>query len=114
MFEYLSGLIDRFLALPPEKKAWMAVGFCGNLLFFSRFMVQWIASERKKQSVIPLAFWYLSLVGSLVLLSYAIHRGDPIFILACGPNALVYIRNLWLINRCKPVPAGQNPEKPSG
>ena len=87
------------------EKAWLAIGFGGQLLFTARFVVQWIVSERKKRSVIPLPFWYLSLVGSLVLLSYAIHTGDPVFILGLSFNSLVYIRNLWLIYR--PGHAGQ-------
>ncbi len=79
------------------EKAWLAIGLGGQLVFTARFVVQWIVSERKKRSVIPVAFWYLSLVGSLVLLSYAIHTGDPVFILGFCLNSLVYIRNLWLI-----------------
>ena len=81
------------------EKAWLAIGFGGQLLFTARFVVQWIASERKKRSVIPVAFWYLSLVGSLVVLSYAIHIRNPVFILGFSLNSLVYIRNLWLIYR---------------
>ena len=81
------------------EKAWLAIGIGGQLLFTARFVVQWIVSERKKRSVIPVAFWYLSLVGSLVVLSYAIYTGDPVFILGFSLNSLVYIRNLWLIYR---------------
>ncbi len=81
------------------EKAWLAIGLSGQLVFTARFVVQWIVSERKKRSVIPVAFWYLSLVGSLVLLSYAIYRRDPVFILGFSLNSLVYIRNLWLIYR---------------
>ena len=109
MIDYLTTMFQQFMAHSPAEKAWTIVGFCGNLLFFSRFVVQWIVSERKKQSVIPLAFWYLSLAGSLVLVTYAIHTRNPIFILACGPNALVYVRNLWLIHRHKPALAGPKP-----
>ena len=79
--------------------AWIVLGLMGNAAFFSRFLVQWLASERARQSVIPRAFWHLSIVGSLLLLTYAIHRRDPIFILAYLPNAFVYIRNLILIRR---------------
>ena len=61
-------------------KLWIVIGFAGQALFFGRFFVQWIASERRKQSVIPRAFWYLSLAGGSVLLVYAIHQRDPVFI----------------------------------
>ncbi len=81
------------------EKAWLAIGLGGQLLFTARFVVQWIASERKKRSVIPVAFWYLSLVGSLVVLSYAIHIRNPVFILGFSLNSVVYIRNLRLIYR---------------
>jgi lipid-A-disaccharide synthase-like uncharacterized protein len=78
---------------------WLAFGLLGNLAFFSRFLVQWIASERARQSYIPISFWYLSLAGSVILLIYAIHRRDPIFTLAYLPNSVVYVRNLVLLRR---------------
>ena len=81
------------------ERAWLAIGIGGQLLFTARFVVQWIVSERQKRSVIPVPFWYLSLGGALVLLSYAIYRRDPVFILGFSLNSLIYIRNLWLIYR---------------
>lgn len=78
---------------------WLAFGFLGNIAFFSRFLVQWIASERAGRSYVPVIFWHLSLVGSIILLVYAVHRKDPIFTLAYLPNSLVYVRNLALIRR---------------
>jgi len=78
---------------------WIVLGLMGNAAFFSRFLVQWLASERARESIIPRSFWYLSILGSLLLLAYAIHKRDPIFILAYLPNAFVYIRNLVLIRR---------------
>ena len=78
---------------------WIAFGLAGNAAFATRFLVQWIASERANKSVVPLAFWYLSIVGSVILLIYAIHRGDPIFTLAYLPNAFVYTRNIVLLRR---------------
>jgi len=78
---------------------WIAFGLLGNAAFFSRFLVQWIASERAGRSLVPVAFWYLSIVGSVILLIYAIHRGDPIFVLAYLPNAFIYTRNLVLVRR---------------
>jgi lipid-A-disaccharide synthase-like uncharacterized protein len=76
---------------------WVVLGLLGNAAFFSRFLVQWIASERAGDSVIPPSFWHLSILGTVILLAYAIHRRDPIFILAYLPNAFVYVRNLMLI-----------------
>ena len=78
---------------------WLAVGLLGQAAFASRFLVQWIASERAGESYVPLSFWYLSIAGSLILLVYAIHRKDPVFVLAYLPNCVVYVRNLMLIRR---------------
>jgi lipid-A-disaccharide synthase-like uncharacterized protein len=78
---------------------WLLLGLTGNALFFSRFLVQWIASERAGRSHVPVAFWWLSIAGSLVLLIYAIHRRDPVFTLAFLPNCVVYVRNLMLIRK---------------
>lgn len=86
--------------LTPEN-VWVAVGFGGQALFFSRFLVQWIATERRRQSVVPTAFWYLSLGGGVVLLSYALWRGDPVFIAGQSFGLLVYSRNLWYVHRQK-------------
>ncbi len=82
-----------------DAPVWIAFGLLGNLCFFSRFLVQWIASERAGRSYIPIAFWYLSVVGSVILLVYAVHRRDPVFTLAYLPNSVVYVRNLMLIRR---------------
>ncbi len=81
------------------QQVWMGVGFIGQAFFLSRFVVQWIATERAKRSVIPLAFWYLSIVGSVVLLAYSIYKRDPVFILGFSLNLLIYSRNLWFIHR---------------
>lgn len=77
---------------------WVMVGLAGQLLFTARFLVQWLASEREKRSVIPIAFWYLSLAGGVVLLSYALWRRDPVFVLGQSIGVLIYIRNLRLIH----------------
>jgi lipid-A-disaccharide synthase-like uncharacterized protein len=78
---------------------WIAVGFLGQAAFSGRFLVQWFASERAGRSVIPLAFWYLSIVGSMLLLTYAISRRDPVFILGQSAGFVVYFRNLLLLCR---------------
>ena len=80
---------------------WLIFGFFGQILFAARFIVQWICSERKKESHIPLAFWYLSIFGGIVLFVYACHRKDPVFILGQSMGLVVYIRNLVLISRSK-------------
>jgi lipid-A-disaccharide synthase-like uncharacterized protein len=90
--------------------AWMAVGFLGQGLFFSRFLVQWIASERRGASVVPVSFWWLSLGGGALLLAYAVHRMDPVFILGQSFGFLVYARNLLLIRGSR----GERPEAARG
>jgi lipid-A-disaccharide synthase-like uncharacterized protein len=80
-------------------RAWLAVGVIGQLLFASRFLVQWIASERRRQSVVPPSFWWLSLGGAALLLAYALYRVDPVFILGQAFGFVVYARNLVLIGR---------------
>ena len=83
----------------PIDRLWVAVGFIGQAVFSARFVVQWIISERSKRSVIPLSFWFLSIAGSLILFTYAVHRRDPVFILGQAGGMVVYVRNLWLILR---------------
>ena len=78
---------------------WLALGLLGQLLFSGRFLVQWIASERLKASVVPRSFWYLSLAGGATLLAYAIFKRDPVFILGQGAGLLIYGRNLRLTYR---------------
>ena len=78
---------------------WLAFGLIAQALFFFRFLIQWLVSERRGMSVIPITFWYLSLGGSLMLLSYAIHIKDPVFILGQATGFIVYLRNLTLIYR---------------
>lgn len=85
----------RFLGL--EWSCLTLLGLLGNAAFSSRFIIQWVASEKRKQSVIPVSFWYWSIAGSLILLVYFIFRRDPVGILACLPNSLIYLRNLNLI-----------------
>jgi lipid-A-disaccharide synthase-like uncharacterized protein len=76
---------------------WIAFGFLGQAAFSARFLVQWLWSERKRESYIPIGFWYFSLLGGLILTVYAIHRRDPVFVVGQGFGLLVYIRNLMLI-----------------
>lgn len=80
---------------------WIAVGFVGQTMFFGRFLVQWIVAERRRESVVPVSFWYLSIAGGIILLAYAVHRRDPVFIAGQALGAVVYVRNLMLIHRRK-------------
>ncbi len=80
---------------------WVAFGFIGQLMFTGRFLVQWIASERARRSVMPVLFWYFSLAGGTMLLAYAIYRGDPVFIMGQSLGVFIYTRNLWLIHADK-------------
>lgn len=80
---------------------WLIVGFTGQAVFTGRFVLQWLYSEFKKRSVIPVGFWYLSIIGSALLLGYAIYREDPVFIIGQSFGFIVYLRNLQLIARHK-------------
>jgi len=84
----------------------MALGFAGQALFSARFVVQWIASEARGRSVVPLAFWYLSLAGGATLLAYAVLRADPVFVVGQGAGLAIYVRNLVLVHRERRAAAG--------
>jgi lipid-A-disaccharide synthase-like uncharacterized protein len=83
---------------------WGLLGFMGQAMFTMRFIVQWIASEKRKQSVIPVTFWYFSLGGGLILSTYAIRRMDPVFIVAYLLNPIIYSKNLYFIYKKKTEP----------
>ena len=88
----------RFLGI--EWHVWKVVGWLGNAVFFSRFVVQWYATEKRKQVVVPSAFWWLSLTGSLLLLAYALfYQKDSVFIFAYAFTWIPYIRNLIIHHR---------------
>jgi lipid-A-disaccharide synthase-like uncharacterized protein len=89
-------LVSRWLTID---HVWLAIGFLGQALFASRFIIQWFRSEMEGRSIIPVAFWYFSLGGGVVLLAYALHKLDPVFILGQGTGLFVYGRNLYLIFR---------------
>ena len=82
---------------------WLVIGFAGQIAFTGRFVLQWLYSEYKKCSVIPTSFWYLSIVGSSLLLAYAIYRQDPVFIAGQAFGSIVYFRNLQLIAKSRSV-----------
>jgi len=82
---------------------WLVQGIIAQGLFSARFLVQWVASERAGKSVVPVVFWHLSIIGTVLLLAYAIYRKDPVFILGQSAGLVVYFRNLYLIRRQKNV-----------
>lgn len=88
--------------------ALVAFGFLGQACFSMRFIIQWIASERKKESVVPIYFWYFSLAGGLMLLTYATLRRDPVFMVGQAAGLLVYARNLYFIwRKSRPIEAAR-------
>lgn len=92
---------------------WILIGFAGQALFMSRFVVQWWASERARRSVVPLAFWYFSVGGGVILLAYAIYKKDPVFISGQALGLIVYARNLYLIFAERSAAGQENGEPPS-
>jgi lipid-A-disaccharide synthase-like uncharacterized protein len=92
--------------------AWLAVGFLAQLMFSMRFLVQWLASERARRSIVPETFWYFSVAGGVLLFAYAIYRMDPVFMLGQGAGLLIYARNIhfiWLGKSRAVPPAGSLP-----
>lgn len=87
------------MALSMPAQVWVMVGLAGQGCFFLRFVVQWLASERAGRSLVPKAFWYLSISGSVIILAYAIWRRDPVFVIGQSTGLFVYVRNLVLIRR---------------
>ena len=92
-------MIDSILSLSRIEIIFLIIGFIGQGLFASRFIVQWIYSEKNKESTIPVVFWYLSIFGGIGLLTYAIFRKDPVIILGQSFGIFIYLRNLILIYR---------------
>ena len=80
-----------------NEQIWIAFGLTGQLLFTARFVVQWLSSEREKRSVVPPSFWYFSIGGASMLLTYAIYKQDIVFILGQSSGMFIYVRNLQLI-----------------
>jgi lipid-A-disaccharide synthase-like uncharacterized protein len=82
-----------------SEMVWIAIGFAGQALFSARFLIQWLSTEKHKRSVIPVAFWYFSIAGGMVLLTYAIYRQDPVFIVGQATGIFIYSRNLYFIHK---------------
>jgi len=94
MNDLISYLHDVFVV---KFDAWVVLGFVAQAFFTMRFVVQWIASERARASVIPVAFWFFSIGGGVLLLVYALYRRDPVFIAGQALGLVVYLRNLYFI-----------------
>ena len=90
---FRSAIMEQIMGDP----VWATTALVGEAIFGGRFVFQWIASEYKKRSHVPPAFWFMSLAGSLILLSYSIHIKNPIFMLAFSLNTFIYLRNIHLI-----------------
>jgi len=88
----------------PAGFLWVTLGFLGQILFTGRMLVQWFVSEREKRSVVPTAFWWMSLVGASMLLVYFVWRKEPIGVLGQATGWFVYLRNLWMIHKAKAQP----------
>lgn len=95
--DFLSKIALWWAQTPGAEKAWLAVGFLAQLMFSMRFIVQWIASEKARRSIVPETFWYFSLIGGAMLLAYAIYRVDPVFILGQAMGLAIYARNIYFI-----------------
>jgi lipid-A-disaccharide synthase-like uncharacterized protein len=80
---------------------WLTIGFLGQALFTARFLVQWLAAEKERDAVVPVAFWWLSLLGGTALLAYAIARHDPVIVVGQSMGLFIYARNLMLIDKAR-------------
>jgi lipid-A-disaccharide synthase-like uncharacterized protein len=101
-FSHIINALNHYIeGMPSIDLVWLFIGLAGQCLFMARFIVQWIHSERHQQSLIPVSFWYLSLLGGLIVLVYGFHKLDPVIILGQLPGTIVYSRNLVLIHRNK-------------
>jgi lipid-A-disaccharide synthase-like uncharacterized protein len=85
---------------------WTLIGLFGQSMFMMRFILQWIASERAKASVMPEVFWYFSLGGGLIVFVYAVHQQDLVFMLGQGLGVFIYLRNIWFIHKRKQAATG--------
>ena len=93
----IDSLLEYFNITSTRDLIWLTVGIVAQLMFSMRFLIQWISSEKARKSVIPVAFWWFSILGGLLLLAYGLYRGEPVIILGQAFGIVVYARNLWLI-----------------
>lgn len=108
----LAKLAAWWASISTTELVWLTVGFVAQLMFSMRFIVQWIASERARRSIVPEMFWYFSVAGGALLLAYAVYRVDPVFILGQASGLFIYARNIHLIWKEKtPVAANSSPSQ---
>ena len=101
----LGGLVHWWETTPTIELVWLTVGLVAQLMFSMRFLIQWIATERARASIIPETFWYFSFFGGILLLAYAIYRLDPVFILGQATGLIIYSRNIYFIWLGKRLPS---------
>lgn len=101
---HVATLVHWWMNTPTTEIVWICIGLGAQLLFSMRFIVQWIATEKARASIIPENFWYFSFFGGLLLLAYACYREDPVFILGQAAGLLIYTRNIYFIWLGKRVP----------
>ena len=102
---YAASLVRWWTTTPTTELIWITIGFIAQFMFSMRFIVQWIASERARTSIVPETFWYFSCFGGLLLLAYAVYRVDPVFIVGQACGLMIYARNLYFIWLGKRVPS---------
>src|SRR3972149_3401864 len=103
-----TNLVHWWLATPTTELIWIGIGLTAQLLFSMRFLVQWVATEKARASIIPETFWYFSFAGGSMLLAYAIYRLDPVFILGQATGLVIYARNIYFIWPGKRAPSPVN------
>ena len=110
-----SNLAQWWNGITTTELVWLAIGFGAQAMFSMRFILQWLASEKARRSVVPDTFWYFSFVGGLMLFIYAVYRMDPVFILGQGSGLFIYARNIYFIRRTRreAAPAMQAAYKPA-
>lgn len=97
----ITSLVNWWANTSSTEIIWLAVGFGAQMMFSMRFLIQWIASEKARASIVPETFWYFSFVGGAMLLVYAIYRVDPVFIMGQATGLLIYSRNIYFIQKNK-------------
>lgn len=108
--QHASGLFSKFLNITsPMGMIWVGVGLLGQVLFTGRMVVQWLASEKQHQSVVPSSFWWMSLIGATMLLVYFVWRKDVVGVLGQSAGWFIYVRNLWLIYETGPLKPADSP-----
>ena len=105
---HVSTLVHWWVTTPTTELVWIFIGLGAQLLFSMRFIVQWVATEKARASIIPETFWYFSFAGGSMLLAYAIYRSDPVFIVGQAAGLVIYARNIYFIWLGKRDPSPAN------